>query len=148
MEKFYTHHNIDEIEGTLFLNRQGLTKEDKAKVNEQLQQSLDKLFEYYKENINDSVDFPSVSGNPGVDYAIHQLNTMDYSQFVKEFKTMTAEQQKAAEESKKEEPVAGISDFASLDASVTPEMRKSMMSEISRAMTERTTDRDMDTERE
>ena len=73
---------------------------------------------------------------------------MDYSQFVKEFKAMTVEQQKAAEEPKKEEPVAGISDFASLDESVTPEMRKSMMSEISRAMTERTTDRDMDAERE
>lgn len=144
----FTHHNIDEIEGTLFLNKQGLTKEDKAKVNQQLQQSLDKLFEYYKGNVNDSVTFPSISGNPGIDYAIHQLNTMDYSQFVKEFKAMTAEQQKAAEESKKEEPVAGISDFASLDESVTPEMRKSMMSEISRAMTERTTDRDMDTERE
>lgn len=143
----FTHHNIDEIEGRLFLNKQGLSKEDKVKINEQLQQSLEQLFEYYKENVNDSVAFPSISGNLGIDYAIHKLNTMDYSQFVKEFKAMTAEQQKAAEEPKKEELVAGISDFASLDESVTPEMRKSMMSEISHAMTERTTDRDMNEER-
>lgn len=52
------------------------------------------------------------------------------------------------QEQQKEGIVAGISDFANLDESVTPEMRKSMVAEISHAMAERTTDRDMGTERE
>lgn len=144
----FTHHNIDEIEGTLFLAKQGITKEDKAKINQQLQESLDKLFEYYQENANDSIDYPSISGNPRIDFAIHQLSTMNYSEFVKEFKAMTSEQQKVAETSEKNEQVAGTDDFAKLDESVTPEMRQSMMTEISRAMTERTTDKDIDTVRE
>ncbi len=140
----FNHHNIDQIEGMLFMRNPNMTKEDKAKVNQQLSQSLDKLFEYYKENPNSEIQVPSISGNPQIDYAIHQLGSMNYSQFVQQIKSLNA----MKEQSQQQEQVADARDFAQLDAEVTPEMRKSMMSELSRAMSEKTTDKDIDTERE
>ena len=136
----FNHHNIDQIEGMLFMRNPNMTKEDKAKVNQQLSQSLDKLFEYYKENSNSDIQVPSISGNPQIDFAIHQLGSMDYSQFVQQVKSLNA----MKEQTQQQEQVAGEKDFAQLDAEVTPEMRKSMMSELSRAMQERTTDRNTD----
>ena len=65
---------------------------------------------------------------------------MDYSQFVQQVKSLNA----MKEQTQQQEQVAGEKDFAQLDAEVTPEMRKSMMSELSRAMQERTTDRNTD----
>ena len=138
----FNHHNIDEVEGTLFLKNPNLTKEDKAKVNKQLGQALDSLFSHYKENPNESIEFPSISGDKSIDYAIHQLSSMNYSDFVREYKSLT--QQKSQQETQKEELTAGTEDFAKIDEVVTPEMRKSMMSELSRAMQERTTDKNMD----
>ena len=138
----FNHHNIDEVEGTLFLKNPNLTKEDKAKVNKQLGQALDSLFSHYKENPNESIEFPSISGDKSIDYAIHQLSSMNYSDFVREYKSLT--QQKSQQETQKEELTAGTEDFAKIDETVTPEMRKSMMSELSRAMQERTTDKNMD----
>ena len=67
---------------------------------------------------------------------------MNYSDFVREYKSLT--QQKSQQETQKEELTAGTEDFAKIDETVTPEMRKSMMSELSRAMQERTTDKNMD----
>lgn len=136
----FNHHNIDQIEGMLFMRNPNMTKEDKAKVNQQLSQSLDRLFEYYKENPNNDIQVPSISGNPQIDFAIHQLGSMDYSQFVQQVKSLNA----MKEQTQQQEQVAGEKDFAQLDAEVTPEMRKSMMSELSRAMQERTTDRNTD----
>lgn len=136
----FNHHNIDQIEGMLFMRNPNMTKEDKAKVNQQLSQSLDILFEYYKENPNNDIQVPSISGNPQIDFAIHQLGSMDYSQFVQQVKSLNA----MKEQTQQQEQVAGEKDFAQLDAEVTPEMRKSMMSELSRAMQERTTDRNTD----
>lgn len=136
----FNHHNIDQIEGMLFMRNPNMTKEDKAKVSQQLSQSLDKLFEYYRENSNSDIQIPSISGNPQVDFAIHQLGSMDYSQFVQQVKSLNA----MKEQTQQQEQVADEKDFAQLDAEVTPEMRKSMMSELSRAMQERTTDRNTD----
>lgn len=136
----FNHHNIDQIEGMLFMRNPNMTKEDKAKVNQQLSQSLDRLFEYYKENPNNDIQVPSISGNPQIDFAIHQLGSMNYSQFVQQVKSLNA----MKEQTQQQEQVAGEKDFAQLDAEVTPEMRKSMMSELSRAMQERTTDRNTD----
>jgi len=147
----FNHHNIDQIEGMLFMRNPNMTKEDKAKVTQQLSQSLDRLFEYYKDNPNNDIQVPSISGNPQIDFAIHQLGSMDYSQFVQQVKSLNA----MKEQTQQQEQVADERDFAQLDAEVTPEMRKSMMSELSRAMSElsramseRTTDEDIDTERE
>lgn len=140
----FNHHNIDQIEGMLFMRNPNMTKEDKAKVSQQLSQSLDKLFEYYKENPNNEIQVPSISGNPQIDFAIHQLGSMDYSQFVQQVKSLNA----MKEQTQQQEQVADARDFAQLDAEVTPEMRRSMMSELSRAMSEKTTDKDIDTERE
>lgn len=136
----FNHHNIDQIEGMLFMRNPNMTKEDKAKVSQQLSQSLDKLFEYYRENSNSNIQVPSISGNPQIDFAIHQLGSMDYSQFVQQVKSLNA----MKEQTQQQEQVAGKKDFAQLDAEVTPEMRKSMMSELSRAMQERTTERNTD----
>lgn len=138
----FNHHNMDEVEGTLFLKNPNLTKEDKAKVTKQLGQALDSLFGYYKKNAQDNIEFPSISGDRNIDYAIYQLGSMSYSDFVREYKSMT--QQKSQQETKKEEPVSGTEDFAKLDEAVTPIMRKSMMSELSRAIQEMTTDKNMD----
>lgn len=140
----FNHHNIDKIEGMLFMRNPNMTKEDKAKVSQQLSQSLDKLFEYYKENPNNEIQVPSISGNPQIDFAIHQLGSMDYSQFVQQVKSLNA----MKEQTQQQEQVADARDFAQLDAEVTPEMRRSMMSELSRAMSEKTTDKDIHTERE
>ena len=92
----FTHHNIDEIEGALFLSNPDLSKEGKAKVDRQLQGLLDDLFDHYKENANDEIDVPRVSGNKEVDYAIYILGQMDYGQFVEEVKSM----QKAEKDNK------------------------------------------------
>lgn len=147
----FNHHNIDQIEGMLFMRNPNMTKEDKAKVNQQLSQSLDRLFEYYKGNPNNDIQVPSISGNPQIDFAIHQLGSMDYSQFVQQVKSLNA----VKEQTQQQEQVADARDFAKLDAEVTPEERQSMMSEFSRAvselshaMSERTPDKDIDTERE
>lgn len=121
-----------------------MTKEDKAKVNQQLSHSLDRLFEYYKENPNNDIQVPSISGNPQIDFAIHQLGSMDYSQFVQQVKSLNA----VKEQTQQQEQVADARDFAKLDEEVTPEMRELMMraiSELSRATSKRTTD--IDTER-
>ena len=138
----FIHHNIDEIEGDLFLENPNLTKEEKEKINKQLRQALDSLFYHYSENSNENIEFPSVSGDKSLDFAIHQLSIMSYSEFVREYKDLT--QQKSQQETLKEEVIAGTEDFAKIDETVTPEMRKSMMSELSRAMQERTTDKNMD----
>ena len=138
----FIHHNIDEIEGDLFLENPNLTKEEKEKINKQLRQALDSLFYHYSENSNENIEFPSVSGDKSLDFAIHQLSIMSYSDFVREYKDLT--QQKSQQETLKEEVIAGTEDFAKIDETVTPEMRKSMMSELSRAMQERTTDKNMD----
>lgn len=140
----FSHHNIDEIEGTLFLQNPNLTKEDKAKVRKQLSQALDGLFAYYQESVNKNTEFPSISGDKKVDFAIYQLGSMNYSEFVKEYKRMTQQKTQQEKEEKEVEQVAGIDDFSKLDEMVTPEMRKSMMSELSREMQERSTDKNMD----
>lgn len=140
----FNHHNIDQIEGMLFMRNPNMTKEDKAKVNQQLSHSLDRLFEYYKENPNNDIQVPSISGNPQIDFAIHQLGSMDYSQFVQQVKSLNA----VKEQTQQQEQVADARDFAKLDEEVTPEMRELMMraiSELSRATSKRTTD--IDTER-
>lgn len=136
----FNHHNIDQIEGMLFMKNPNMTKEDKAKVSQQLSQSLDKLFEYYKENSNSDIQVPNISGNSQIDFAIHQLGSMDYSQFVQQIKSLNT----MKEQTQQQEQVVDARDFAQLDAEVTPEMRKSMMSELSRAMQERTADRNTD----
>ena len=136
----FNHHNIDQIEGMLFMRNPNMTKEDKAKVNQQLSQLLDYLFKYYRESPNSDIQVPSISGNPQIDFAIYQLGSMDYSQFVQQVKSLNA----TKEQIQQQEQVAGEKDFAQLDAEVTPEMRKSMMSELSRAMQERTADRNTD----
>lgn len=150
----FNHHNIDEVEGTLFLKNANLTKEDKVKINEQLGQALNILFSYYKENANENIKFPSISGDKNVDFAIYQLSNMGYSDFVREYKSIIQQksqkesqkeiQKETQKETQKEELIAGTGDFAKLDEEVTPEMRQSMMSELSRAMQERTTDKNID----
>jgi len=82
----FKHHNLESIQNGLLLKKQRLTKEDIWKMEAELETALEKMYEYYSQNIDEMVEFPIISGNRSMDYVIHRFGNMDHSEFVEELK--------------------------------------------------------------
>lgn len=123
----FTYHNMDEIDGAQFIKNSNMTKEQKSEFNKKLQNSLDYVFRFYQENIDTTINVPTVSGNSRMDYAIYKLSNMKYNDLVREVKNI---KQLKIQTSEKQEVVAGISDFEQMDSFVSAEERKDMIGKI------------------
>jgi hypothetical protein len=77
-------NNENEIEGKNFLANPNMSKTEKIEIKKQLEQKLDKLLAYYKENIKDNVKFPCIFGDRQLDYSICKIKNMEYSELLKE----------------------------------------------------------------
>lgn len=125
----FKHHNLDPIQGGLLLANPNLTKEDKLKLNQQLDLGLEMLFTYYCENPDNAIECPDVSGDKAIDYAIHRLNIMEHHELEAELKhVLEADLLKKREQVE----VASMEDLAKLDQCVSPEARRMMLPELLR----------------
>jgi len=125
----FKHHNLEQIQGGLLLANPSLTKEDKIKLDKQLDTALEKLFGYYCERSDRTLECPSVSGDGNIDYAIQRLNIMEHHELEAELKhVLEVELMKKRENVK----VASIEDFAKIDQTVSAENRRMMLPELLR----------------
>lgn len=125
----FKHHNLAAIEGGLILKNFAFETEDKEKLNQQLEDALEKLFAYYCENVREDVEIRELSTDRKIDYAIARLGTMNQQEFIEELKLVLKLE---IDRAKEKETLSGIGEFTQRESNGSCGSRISITNDISR----------------